>query len=73
MPDIPTVSLDLQGQTNAYQAVLTAVNDRPWLSGIVSRGYYPPVSLADKSASINGKSTADLLAYWYAQMLGLDQ
>ena len=73
MPDIPSVSLDWQGQTNAYQAVLTAVNDRPWLSGFVGRGYYPPVSLADKSASINGKPAADLLDYWYAQMLGLDQ
>jgi hypothetical protein len=72
-PDIPSVALDLQGQTNAYQAVLTAVNDRPWLSGFVGRGYYPPVTLADKSASINGKPAADLLAYWYAQMLGLDQ
>lgn len=73
MPDIPSASLDLQGQANAYQAVLTAVNDRPWLSGFVGRGYYPPVSLADKSASINGKPAADLFSYWYAQMLGLDQ
>jgi hypothetical protein len=73
MPDIPSVVLDLQGQVNTYQAVLTAVNDRPWLSGFVSRGYYPPVSLADKSASINGKPATDLLTYWYAQMLGLGQ
>jgi hypothetical protein len=73
MPDIPSVALDLQGQADAYQAVLTAVNDRPWLSGFVSRGYYPPVSLADKSASIHGKPAADLFTYWYAQMLGLGQ
>ncbi len=73
MPDIPSVVLDLQGQVNTYQAILTAVNDRPWLSGFVSRGYYPPVSLADKSASINGKPATDLLNYWYAQMLGLGQ
>ena len=73
MPDIPSVVLDLQSQANAYQALLTAVNDRPWLSGCVSRGYYPPVALADKSASVNGKPAADIIAFWFAQMLGLDQ
>jgi Carboxypeptidase regulatory-like domain len=73
MPDIPSVALDLQSQANAYQALLTAVNDRPWLSGFVSRGYYPPVALADKSASVNGKPAADIIAFWFAQMLGLDQ
>jgi hypothetical protein len=71
-PDIPSVAIDLQGQANAFQAVLTAVNDRPWLSGFAARGYYPPVSLADKSNSINGKPAVDLFAYWYAQMLGLN-
>jgi hypothetical protein len=72
-PDIPSVTLDLGGQANAYQAVLTAVNDRPWLSGFVSRGFYPPAVLADKSASIRGKPAAELLTYWFAQMLGIGQ
>lgn len=73
MPDIPSVALDLNGQANVYQALLTAINDRPWLSGIVSRGFYAPVSLADKSASVNGKPGADILTYWYARMLGIEK
>jgi hypothetical protein len=71
MPDIPTVVLDLNGQANAYQALLTAVNDRPWLSGFIARGFYPPAALADKSASVHGKPSADILTYWFTQMLGL--
>ena len=73
MPDISSVSLDLQGQANAYQALLTAVNDRPWLSGFVSRGDYPPAALADKSASLKGKPAMELLSSWFAQMLGTGQ
>jgi hypothetical protein len=73
MPDIPSVALDLNGQANAYQALLTAINDRPWLSGVISRGFYPPASLADKSASANGKPAADILTYWFSRMLGLER
>jgi hypothetical protein len=70
MPDIPSVALDLTGQANAYQALLTAINDRPWLSGFISRGFYPPAALSDKSASIFGKPVADILTYWFTNMLG---
>ena len=73
MPDIPSAALDLTGQMNAFQAVLTAVNDRPWLSGFVSRGFYPPTPLADKSMSVFGKPAADILGYWYPRMLGLEK
>jgi hypothetical protein len=73
MPDIPTVGLDITGQANAYQALLTAVNDRPWLSGFISRGFYPPAALADKSASAYGKPVADILTYWFSHMLGIDR
>ncbi len=69
-PDVQSVSLDLTGQANLYQAVLQAVNQREWISGVVSRGYYPPASLMDKSTSIHGKMTADLLWYWYPRLLG---
>ena len=73
MPDIPSVGLDITGQANAYQALLTAVNDRPWLSGFISRGFYPPAALADKSASVYGKPVADILTYWFSHMLGSDR
>ncbi len=71
--DIPSVRLDLQTQTNVYEALLTAINTRPWIDGIISRGYYPPAMLQDKSASVHGKPAADLLWYWYPRLLGRAQ
>ncbi|HVN14825.1 MAG TPA: carboxypeptidase regulatory-like domain-containing protein [Anaerolineales bacterium] len=69
--DVGTVSLDLQSQADLYEAMLTAINGRPWVSGFVSRGYYPPVALQDKSASVHGKPAADILWYWFPRMLGV--
>ena len=69
-PDASSVTLNLQLQADIYEAVLTAVNDRLWVSGVVSRGYYPPTILQDKSASIHGKPAADIIWYWFPRMLG---
>ena len=68
--DISTVSLDMQQQFDIYDAVFNAINARSWVSGIVSRGYFPPVALQDKSASVHGKPAADLLWYWFPRLLG---
>jgi hypothetical protein len=68
--DIGTVNLDLQQQFDIYDAVFNAANARPWVSGLISRGYYVPVALQDKSASIHGKPAADLLWYWFPRLLG---
>jgi hypothetical protein len=40
---------------------------------VVSRGYYPPAALRDKSASVHGKPAADILWYWFPRMLGVVQ
>jgi hypothetical protein len=69
-PDINSVNLNLQTQANIYESILMAVNARSWISGFVSRGYYPPAALQDKSASIHSKPVADILWYWYPRMLG---
>jgi hypothetical protein len=69
-PDINTVNLDLQQQVDIYDAVFSAANGRTWVSGLISRGYFPPVALQDKSASIHGKPAADLLWYWFPRLLG---
>jgi len=69
--DLPSVGLDLQGQTEIYEAMLVATNARPWVVGFVSRGYYPPASLQDKSASVHGKFAADALWYWFPRILGI--
>lgn len=69
--DLSSVSLNLQTQADIYEAILTAVNSRPWISGFISRGYYPPAALQDKSASTHSKPAADILWYWYPRMLGI--
>ncbi len=68
--DISSVSLNLQTQADIYEALLSAVNARQWISGFISRGYYMPVALQDKSTSTHSKPAADILWYWYPRLLG---
>jgi hypothetical protein len=71
--DPVSFDINLQAQSDAYLAVLNAVNDRSWISGFISRGYYPPAALQDPSASIHGKTSEALLSYWYSRWLGIVQ
>jgi len=68
--DLATVNLDTQQQLDIYDALFNAVNARSWVNGFVSRGYFQPVALQDKSASVHGKPAADLLWYWFPRLLG---
>ncbi len=68
--DIQALNLDLQAQADAYNAVLSAINDRPWIAGYISMGYYPPTPLQDKSTSIHGKPAAGVFWYWSTKFLG---
>jgi hypothetical protein len=70
-PDIPSAVLDLQAQADIYQAIFLGINQRDWVGGFISSGYYPPVPLMDKSSSTRGKKAADLLWYWFPRMRGL--
>ena len=67
--DIPSLSLDLQEQASIYNAFLTVLNQRKWIDGFVSRDYYPPAAVQDKSASIHGKPASDILWYWFPKLL----
>lgn len=69
-PDIPAISRDLAEQALAYNALLSAISGRDWIGGFVSRGYYPPAALQDKSISVHGKPAGDVLAYWFPRLLG---
>jgi hypothetical protein len=69
-PDVSTVNLDLQQQVDLYDVMFNAINARTWINGLISRGYFAPVALQDKSASIHGKPAADLLWYWFPRLLG---
>lgn len=71
--DNSSVSLNLQTQADIYEAMLTAVNARSWVSGFISRGYFMPVALQDKSTSIHSKPAADVLWYWFPRLLGVVQ
>lgn len=68
--DLSRVSLNTQLQLDIYDALFNAINARSWVSGFVSRGYFEPVALQDKSASVHGKPAADLLWYWFPRLLG---
>lgn len=67
-PNLPGYSVDFQAQTDAYSAVLTAINEQNWISGVVSRGYYAPVELHDKSISLHGKPAENLLQIWFGEL-----
>jgi len=69
-PDLEAVTINLQAQADIYEAMLIAVNSRPWIAGFISRGYYPPAALQDKSTSIHNKPAADILWYWFPRLLG---
>jgi hypothetical protein len=68
--DLSAVNLDLQQQVDIYDAMFNAINGRTWVNGVISRGYFAPVALQDKSASIHGKPTSDLIWYWFPRLLG---
>jgi len=68
-PDLPEITVDLEEQVEIYRAILRAVNERPWINGVVSAGYYPPVRLMDKSPSVHGKPAEGVLKYWFSGFL----
>lgn len=68
--DIPGVQINFEEQADAYNAMLLAINDRLWISGIITRGFYPPIALQDKSTSIHGKLAAGVIWYWFPKLLG---
>jgi hypothetical protein len=69
-PDVSTYALDLAEQGDIYQALLTAVNERPWVGGLFSFGYNPMAELHDKSVSVRGKPAEDILAAWFPKLQG---
>ncbi|MFZ6021197.1 MAG: hypothetical protein ACOYXO_16495, partial [Chloroflexota bacterium] len=60
------LSKDLQIQVEIYKALLTTVNERSWIDGVISQGFFPPVAIQDASASIHGKPASDVIWYWYS-------
>ena len=67
-PIIDNYEINLIAQQNAYQAMFMAINERTWVDGIVSRGFYFPLALQDASASILGKPTLSLVNHWFKSL-----
>ncbi len=59
---------DLQAQFNTYSILLQAIDSRNWISGFVTRFFYPPLALQDRGPSIHGKPASQLLGYWFPQL-----
>jgi hypothetical protein len=68
-PDNMEVVTNLEEQSLAYSALLMAVNERDWIDGFVSTGFYSPAELRDKSTSIHGKPTQAELKSWFKGFL----
>lgn len=62
---------NLDHQVTVYNAILTAVNSKDWVSGIVSRGFEPGLITKLDNASVFGKPAANALWYWFPRLLGL--
>jgi hypothetical protein len=67
-PNLPAMSLSLSDQEKAYSALLSTANSKSWVSGIISRGYYAPAVLHDKSISIHGKPAENILQAWFSEI-----
>ncbi len=67
-PDSAMFPLDLTEQQLAYEAVLLAINERPWLNGFYGYAYNPSVALRDKHYSPRSKPAETLLAAWFAKI-----
>jgi hypothetical protein len=68
--DVTQYPVDLPEQADIYQAILAAVNERPWVAGVSSFGYDPQVILRDKSLSVRGKPAESVLAAWFPKLTG---
>lgn len=68
--ELQSIPADYQAQVDLYNAALGAMNARDWISGVIARGFYPPVALQDGSISPNGKPAMDILWYWFQRLTG---
>jgi hypothetical protein len=61
---------DLDAQTEFYINALTALDERLWIDGVISQGYYPAIQMHDPSASIHGKPAEEIVIQWFQRFLG---
>jgi hypothetical protein len=71
IPDYPMLTIDMGIQAQAYHAIMSVISLNEWINGVVTHGYYPPTDIHDKSTSIHGKPTEEILKAWFERILGL--
>lgn len=66
---IPELAIDEHAQAKMYDEICAMVDNRAWISGLISRGYYLPYGIQDSSTSIHGKLAEDVISHWFSHWL----
>jgi hypothetical protein len=66
----PDLSVDLEGQAQAINAVLLEAVSRDAVTGFYVRGFNPAIAMLDKSASVHGKPAMTVLSTLYPIITG---
>jgi len=64
-----SLPIDLDEQANLYQAFYSASLTRDWITGLVSMGYDPSVTVLDAGLSTRGKPAFDVITYYNNQII----
>lgn len=71
--EIQSVNRNLAEQAVLYNGILNALSQNAWVAGVIASGYYPAVSVQDKSKSIRGKPAGDVVWFWFDHFLPAGQ
>jgi len=66
---IPELAIDEHAQAKMYDEICAMVDNRAWISGLISRGYYLPYEIRDSSTSLRGKLAEDIISHWFSHWL----
>jgi hypothetical protein len=56
---------DVGLQASLYNALSVSTFSKPWITGLISRSYYPFLLLSESGPSIYGKPAYDVLWFWF--------
>lgn len=59
---------DQKIQLDGYNEILTALNNYPWVGGVVCADTYLPAKAQDPTSSVHGKWVESLLSYWFSEL-----
>lgn len=65
--------VDTTLQAHIINAAVVASFSRSWISGFISREYYPYIKTQDNGPSVYGKPSSDVLWFWYHLIQNISQ